>query len=85
MAYRSSVLFAAIMVVTMACIATAETSGGKDNNKTGDNGEIKGAVCKLIPKNQDGVQKCVIKNGKEYCRMTLSRRVIKWCKIKIHS
>lgn len=84
MSYRFSAIFVAIMVVTMAFIATAETTGGKENN-TGGAGGKEGAICKLVPKNQDSVQKCVIKNGKQFCRMTLSRRVIKWCKIKIHN
>lgn len=84
MSCKFSLIFVAFVIVSMACITTAETTGGKGDIK-GGNGGKEGVICKLVPKNHDGVQKCVIKNGKQFCRMTLSRRVIKWCKIKIHN
>ena len=62
----------------MAVMATTET-GGKENNTGGK----AAAICKLVPRGDGEKQRCVIKDGKEFCRMTLSRRLIKWCKIKI--
>lgn len=84
MSTRFHVICIVIMLITMACQTAAKTTGGNENNK-GVGGGKEGPICKLVPKNQDGVQKCVIKNGKQFCRMTLSRRLIKWCKIKIHN
>ena len=41
-------------------------------------------LCKMVPKT-DEKQRCVVKDGKSFCRMTFSRRMIKLCKISIYS